>query len=494
MKRHFLSSLALAAALALSLVIPSFAANITIDGAASGFNAYKLLNLTTSLKTPGCHADGEHNKNCYNFAYTVNEKYKTILQGVVQGGGGAPTDREIVKYISDLTEADAIRTFADDVYGRLGSTTADKHTDSKVFDGVDQGYYLIAEAAAGTDPDSISLVMLDTAGHQNIEIKTKEGVPTLKKEVKESNTEGTGDWGSSMDADVGDEVEFRLTGKMPDNIDNYEKYKYVFHDDMGDALAFINGSVSITIDNVPVDASQYTVSYKISDDCDVKISFDDIKSAASVNKDSSVVVTYKAKLLNTVQKSVGNSAKIEFTKNPYDIDGGGTSFTIPSNGGETEVYSYKVIVNKTDGDNKSLPGAEFKIQKKNASGEYEDYANGSPAKNEDGTRFTFNGLDAGDYKLIELTTPDGYNTADPVEFTITATHDKDELKTLSAGDDFTANTADGTLTTIVVNSTGAILPTTGGSGTYLLYAIGTAIVVFGLIFLVIRGKKEPKEK
>ena len=39
------------------------------------------------------------------------------------------------------------------------------------------------------------------------------------------------------------------------------------------------------------------------------------------------------------------------------------------------------------------------------------------------TTFTWSGLDDGDYKLVETTTPSGYNTIPDIEFTITATHD-----------------------------------------------------------------------
>ena len=44
-------------------------------------------------------------------------------------------------------------------------------------------------------------------------------------------------------------------------------------------------------------------------------------------------------------------------------------------------------------------------------------------KNPEGTTFTFNGLDDGDYILRETTTPDGYNSISDIKFRITASHD-----------------------------------------------------------------------
>lgn len=42
-----------------------------------------------------------------------------------------------------------------------------------------------------------------------------------------------------------------------------------------------------------------------------------------------------------------------------------------------------------------------------------------------GTSFSFTGLAAGDYKLVESTTPDGYNTMEDLEFSIAADSAKD---------------------------------------------------------------------
>ena len=126
------------------------------------------------------------------------------------------------------------------------------------------------------------------------------------------------------------------------------------------------------------------------------------------------------------------------------------------------------------------------------------------------TSFEFKGLDDGDYKLTETTTPEGYNTIAPIEFTISATHsekaDEPKLLTLSgnattgeatftaggteatAEDGTKTKTYDGTLTTDVMNKKGSVLPSTGGMGTTLLYVAGGILVACAAAYVVMSRK------
>ncbi|MCH3948068.1 MAG: prealbumin-like fold domain-containing protein [Olsenella sp.] len=114
------------------------------------------------------------------------------------------------------------------------------------------------------------------------------------------------------------------------------------------------------------------------------------------------------------------------------------------------------------------------------------------------TSFEFKGLDDGDYKLTETTTPAGYNTISPIEFTISAEHDANSanpaLTSLSGNvttgeATFTVEKDAGSLTTDVVNKKGSTLPSTGGMGTTVLYVAGAAIVVAAGVGLAIRRNK-----
>ena len=150
----------------------------------------------------------------------------------------------------------------------------------------------------------------------------------------------------------------------------------------------------------------------------------------------------------------------------------------------------------SDGNKEFIPlkGAGFTLYKKNASDAYK--AVGSELKGEDMTTFTWSGLDDGDYKLVETTTPSGYNTIPDIEFTITATHDvtsdNPTLISLSGGDKFTGVISTGVVSANIENQAGAQLPSTGGIGTTLFYVVGGGLMVAAIVLLVTKKRMENK--
>ena len=154
-----------------------------------------------------------------------------------------------------------------------------------------------------------------------------------------------------------------------------------------------------------------------------------------------------------------------------------------------------MIVNKVDGEGAPLTGAEFTLEKYNKeTGEWEAI---TAVKNDEGTTFTFSGLDDGKYRLTETKTPAGYNSIAPIEFTITAEHDvlaDDPALTSLSGNattgeiTFTSSTAEGSLSTNVVNKAGSTLPETGGIGTTIFYVLGAVLVVGAGVVLVIKKR------
>ena len=109
------------------------------------------------------------------------------------------------------------------------------------------------------------------------------------------------------------------------------------------------------------------------------------------------------------------------------------------------------------------------------------------------TTFEWKGLDDGDYKLEETTTPAGYNTIAPIEFTITAEHepesDDPRLTKLDGGDLFTGEVdTDDVLSADVKNMSGITLPETGGIGTTIFYVLG-GLLVLGAVVLLITKKR-----
>ena len=499
-----LASFILAFAMVMAIAMPSVVmaadgkSTITVDGAIAGseYVAYKLFNATD---------DGNG-----HFSYTVNSKYETVLKEVT----GKSTGAEIVKYLDGIKDdATAVREFADKVYAKVKTMDVDYTAANGVFAEVDQGYYLIAQTKIGTN-EAYSLVMLGTAGKNNLKITPKTGVPTFEKKIKEKN-DSTGvesGWQDASDYDIGDKVPFKLTGTVSDKYDNYKTYYYAFHDKMDDTLEFNADSVVVKIDGKEVAKEKYTLNTKTTDGCTFEVVFNDLKTV-SPTKPENVTVEYTATLKDTAKLgSVGNfnKGKLEFNNNPY-YEGEGK----PETPGETPwdevvVFTYKLIANKTDGQGNALAGAGFTLYKFDK--DTSDYVKVKEIEAGETTKFEFTGADAGKYKLVETTVPDGYNKADDLVFEVKGTYEAvnktDPLKapTLTkleildengksiTGEDkvFTTNLAAGTATTNIKNLTGSELPSTGGMGTTVLYAAGTLMILAAAAFLVMKKKAESK--
>ncbi len=487
-------SVVLAMVMVLAMGITAAAATITINGGADGaeYAAYKLLDAT-------------HNGSD-KYSYTVNDKYRDVLKTVT----GKTNDSDIISYIADQKTAEQTREFADSVYSQIkedSSITADATTNNNKFENVEQGYYLIAETKTGNKQDTYSLVMLDTAGNNDITVDTKESVPTLVKKVKDVNdsTGKTSDWQDSADADVGDGVEYQLTGTVSAKIGDYKTYYYEFHDTMTH-LTYVDGSCKVLVDGVDC-----TNQFKTVWDAETKtltVTCDDLKKlkGVTVNANTKVVVTYKATLdEDAVVGSTGNpnTAYLEYNNNPY-YEGTGKGETGETPKDTNIVFTYKTIINKVDENQNPLSGADFKLEKfvaeENGSVEYKGVKGEwveITKKTTEATKFTFSGLDDGYYRLTETKTPEGYNSIEPIYSEITADHDVESDNptltglngTMETGDiTFTSNTKDGSLSTTVVNKPGTELPSTGGMGTTIFYVLGTILVLGAGVVLIARKR------
>ena len=516
-----LVSILLALAMILAMATTAFAeenTTLTIAGTESRtYSGYRLLELTTSLKCD--HAEGDtHSDTCYNYSYTVNEKYRTCLQNeafdnaleTVWSGTEKPasasdvTDEQILGYLETLTSDSngvygTLRPAADRIYRAIqaDSIAADK-SELAGTENIDQGYWLFADVTnLGNQEEANSLVVVDTKGQNELTITPKVGLPTIEKKVKDTNdsTGETTDWQDSADHDIGDKVPFKLTATLPSNVAYYDTYQIVFHDTLSDGLTLDVNSIKVYMfenkaaaeadvdltDNT--EAPDFTVTTDLSDGCTFEVKCDNVRAIQGVTKDTVFVVYYEATL--NANADIGlpgnpNEVYLEFSNNPY------TDGTGKTEKDEVIVYTYQLTINKTDVDNKPLTGAGFTLSKKDSSGQY--IAIGSEMGGKDTiSTFEWKGLDDGDYKLVETTVPAGYNKMNDIEFTISANHESDN-KTLSAGDFADGVVDTGIIEKSIVNKTGTVLPETGAEGTIMLLGASSMLVMVAAVFMVTRKK------
>ncbi len=211
---------------------------------------------------------------------------------------------------------------------------------------------------------------------------------------------------------------------------------------------------------------------------------------------------------------------------------------------EVVTYTTELTILKTDEDNKFLPGVEFtltgngvnvvlvteEIFTEAADGEYwklqdgtytttaptvaddetdntADYdsiekkytkttsvvakGNGKTETNVVGTvatdgTVTFKGLGAGEYTITETKTLPGYNTIDPITFTVS--FDATKTPMFASNNDKVTVGTDNMLDTSIVNQKGSLLPSTGGIGTTIFYVVGAVLAIGAGILLVTKKR------
>ncbi len=465
-----------------SVVMAADDGSITITGANAGhtFEAYQIFTGKVSGNT----------LSNIEWGSGVSDKGKTKL-------GDA---KEKAKGLNDSNSKDFAYAISEYLTTPASSANTQDASGNYVISGLKPGYYLVKDKGPITGQDSYTKFILQVVGNKTVAVK-KQVPESFKKVMDKNDTTGTTtDWQDSADWDIGDKVPFQLTGTVASDYKEYKAaYQLVFHDTLSAGLTFDENSVKVyTNDSTdPISADQYTVTYPATDGHTFDVTIKNVKALDGTVK--KIRVEYEATLNEHAaigSKGNPNEMFMEFSNNPNSTQGGEKGET-PKD--KVIVFTYKAIVNKKDSSDNPLTGAGFTLYKR-VNGNYEPVTKVLGTEN-GGTTFTFTGLDDGEYKLEETTTPEGYNTMAPIEFKIEATHDETsadpQLNTLTgnklSGEVlFTPKTTEGTLETDVKNYKGSELPETGGMGTTVLYAAGTLMILAAAAFLVMKKKAESK--
>ena len=455
-------------------------------------NLYKLFDVTESKS-------GETT----NYAYTVNDTYKGALASVLNIQKNS-TNEQIVQAVADLKaeSENQVQNFANKftakaLTDKLGVTkTSGKITESKTsyeFTGLDAGYYLVY-VTGGKEIQSSLVTVDDTTNKVNL----KTEAPSITKTADEGTVE------------IGQVVTYTVTGSIPDTT-GYDQYQYIIHDELTKGLDFVNDANGTALEagattvNVAValkgatDASTAPATATLDTANNKKMSLDLSAwvRANQTNKGKEFTVTYYAKVNANAVVTEKNNATLEYGNNPTD-----TTTTTPS---EAKTPTYPLdILKKKSGSEEQLAGAKFELYRdvadakagKNAikvSGSKGNYVVNPNSENTvfesvkniegKGYNLHLNGLAAGDYWLKETEAPAGFNKlTDPVKITITKTGDAEW--TISKGEQVeTDKIID------IENSTGSLLPSTGGAGV-IVFAGVAILLVFGVAVSFIRDKRK----
>lgn len=453
-------------------------------------NLYKLFGLSTSKS-------GETT----NYAYTVNDIYKATLAATLNLGDTAANEA-LVEKVSGLDKT-SVQKFANDftvkaltnkldatkTSGRINETKA-----SHTFTGLAAGYYLVYVTGGKEIQSSLVTVEKET---NTVNLKTE--APSITKTADKDTVS------------IGQVVKYTVTGSVPDTT-GYDQYVYKIHDTLSKGLDFVNDSTGTTVEGTSVSV---TVAFKDVTDpstAPTTATLDTTKKKMSLdlsawvranqtNKGKYFTVTYYAKVNKDAVVTEKNSAKLEYGNDPDN-----TTTTTPS---EAKTPTYPLDINKIKkGSNEKLAGAKFRLYSNEADANANDESKAikvspvvagvagnyvvEPASDNtvfesvasiNGNNYNLhvNGLAAGTYYLVETEAPAGYNK-------LTASI---KVVITKAGDEWTISkdsTEEKDKIIDVENSTGSILPSTGGMGT-IAFTVVAALLVLGVAVSFIRDRK-----
>lgn len=564
-KARKLTAVLLSLVMLLALVIPASAADtysITIHNDKTGhiYEAYQIFAGTVSSDAA---TDGEtEGPMLGDITWGSGVNGETLLAAlkVANAGkyGACTTAANVAEALGTetATAADAA-AFADIAAQHLTETvegTADEPEGGNyVINNLPAGYYLVKDSLQADDDQTgqvLSDYIVQVLGNVTMDPKDSD-IPTVLKKVYDEEFAqdvlnhpeqpyGTG-YNDVADWDIGDRVPFKLIATVPQNIDSYEEYTFIFHDTLSAGLTLDPNSLHVYVTETadadinglnPQAATLYTVS-EVAENGTFTVTIPNIKALDNHDHAANFIIVAYDAILNA-NAEIGldgnpNSVFLEFSNDP---NGDGLGHTAEDT---VIVFTYELDGTKVDGANltTTLPGAQFvllnplhtqaaevddngtvtswvTVQTLGGNEDavklpttYEEWVERYPdsiVTSDENGKFKISGIDDGTYHLLEIKAPNGYNLLeDPVELVITATTANGQTWDGAANTALTALTIDvagagavnGVLDTGIVNVTvenngGATLPETGGMGTTLFYIIGGLLVVGAGILLVVR--------
>ena len=403
-------------------------------------------------------------------------------------------------------------------------------------DAYGDGYYLFVPDGLTNPvkPNTGTSPIFAIVGGNLVTVTEKTSIPTVTKKVRDDKS--TSVWADKADSQMGQDVQYQLTGTVADNIATFGTYYYEFHDELSTGLTADLDSVEVKVNDATVSKNatvNAVTGYDAAIDNETNtltVKFANLKAAAeragvTLNEQSKVVVTYKAKLdPNKVENvTVGgegnlNTVRLIYSNNPMSADKGESVSDVVRD------YTYALKLVKKDHQSKNkLENVGFTIRATDP----DDNADGSASKGkyvqelgnlgetphefftDENGEIYIKGLDAGTYTVHEQTALGNYNSLKDFTFTIStqasgadSLHKTEEeaqtvtvTRTAETSDLVILDDAiqtDGTVTLTVENKKGSGLPLTGLNGVTFTWIAGGAVLCIGVAHLI-RSRKQAEE-
>lgn len=419
--------------------------------------------------------------NGKNYSYKVSTGWDDFF---TIGEGATYMQKDDNGYMTFKTGMDSevnLRDFAQKalVYAKEGHgirTQSQPATSNTVtFNNLKLGYYLI-DSPAGT------LCGLTTT-NKNARIEEKNGVPSVEKNIVDSNKNTTDNY-----ANIGDVVKYQTIVTAQKGAQSY-----VLHDTMDKGLTF-NNNVKVKIsgetENLIQNQDYELITNPTDKTCTFEIKFIDTFLKA-INAETKIEITYSATL--------NGDAKIyEANENTTYLTYGNNNKTTDR---KTHTVTYEIKVLKyTKTTNNPLANAKFSLYNAETAGtaytlvqktdttNYRLATTGETGVTEittNGTgKFSIQGLKPDDYWLEETAAPKGYN-----KLTKRIKVHINEAGNYVINDE---NTGSPISQVDVANKSGTVLPSTGGAGTTMIYLVGAVLVLGSGVVLVTKRRVKGK--
>ncbi|RGT06390.1 isopeptide-forming domain-containing fimbrial protein [Collinsella sp. AF19-7AC] len=546
------------------------------------FKAYQIFKATVTDAENG----GKTAQNITWASDTVGEK---VIDAITKDWKGydsleakdqlsdSPTAQEVADFLmahagsttAGSTSTDGTRIATNNVlYAVANAVKSENPASTNIATGVSwtpdpangNGYYLFVtngDSLGATKKNTGTSPIFAVVGGSVVTVYEKTSVPTVEKKILDDSKVTGGaitgvaeaNWKDAADSQIGQKVNYKLTGTIADNYASYDSYSYKFKDTLEKGLDFVDDSLSVYALNgdayTEIAPASYAVTKPTDSSRDLVVDFSKgekgLKSATAKNvgpltidANTKIVVFYEAKLNakaviagdNNKLEGNPNTVTLEYSNNPM-VAGTGTS--APDT---VKDYTYGLKINKVDlGTEKALKDAKFTITTNGDEKSTEvKYVTKDGALSDDMVELStgadgvikLTGLDAGVYTVTETSAPDGYTKVEPFTFEIKPTmsaNDPDTgltalsgtldsknqsdkviagLTDKNAGDnkltaqDGSEKVTDGYFNITVGDTKQVGLPLTGLNGVTFTWIAGGAVLCIGVAHLI-RSRKQAEE-